>query len=106
MTSSAVTGFGVVDLIAGNGTVGETNQSCFNITGNDATDPLMQGEYFITMYSGTTASIQGYLGAANDQTAIQTFVDGTQNSGATTVCTVGFCGVGIVNYGNMVCATP
>ncbi|MCB1053688.1 MAG: hypothetical protein KDC71_24000, partial [Acidobacteria bacterium] len=106
MTSSAVTGFGVVDLICGNGTVGESNSCCFNILNNDALDPMMQGEYFITMTPGTTCSIEGYGGAANDQAAIEAYVDGNQNSGATTVCTVGFCGIGIVNYSNSTCSTP
>ncbi len=107
MTSSAVTGFGVVDLICGNGTVGESNVVCFNIFNNDAFDPQLQGEYFITMTPGTTCTIEGYAGLGTDKAAIEAFVDGAQNSGATTVCDVGFCGIGVVNYSvGGTCSTP
>ncbi len=107
MTSSAVTGFGVVDLICGNGTPGESNAVCFNIFNNDAFDPQLQGEYFITMTPGTTCTIQGYMGQGNDRAAIEAFLDANQSSGSSTVCEAGTCGLGIVNYSvGGVCLTP
>ena len=95
--------FGAVWVFSGNGSGGESNDVCVNLTGNFANDPFGTPEYYVEQYPGNAFDLQGYAGSATSQSAIQTFIEVNNVAGDALVETC--CGTS-ANFGNSVCATP
>jgi len=103
MSSGGGLAFGVLHLFSGNGSGGESNSVCANISGNNFNDPFGTQEYYIEQYPGNTLNLQGYSGGPTDIGAIQTFLEGNNIAGDALVETC--CGTS-PNVGNTTCTTP
>jgi hypothetical protein len=103
MNSGGGFAFGVLWVFSGNGSGGESNVVCANISGNNFNDPFGTQEYYIEQYPGNTLNLQGYTGLASSQAAIQTFLEGNNVAGDALVETC--CGTS-ANVGNATCSTP
>lgn len=105
VANSGTNGFEGLALDAGNGSGGESNILCVNLSGNsiDGTNAV---DYFFSQYAGNTFRVQGLTGSGTNATNVNNFVAATDIDPSGTDPTVDVQGGLIVSYTNGTCATP
>jgi hypothetical protein len=91
-------------VFSGNGSAGETNRTCVNLSNNDVSiSPLGIVEYALEQYAGTTFQLQGFVGSGTSATDVTNYVD-ARDIGATSVDPDGLSG--FLSVTAATCATP
>ncbi len=91
---------------SGNGTVGETDTLCSNISGNNIDGDNTQAGIGTFMYTGTSHQIQGLTGSGSNQANVESFIN-TNNLLSLPGANADADFTGIVNYSTAgTCNTP
>ena len=90
---------------AGNGTAGEGDTICSNISANDIDGDSGQSGIASFMYSGTTHRIQGLTGSGSNQVNVENFIGGN-NLLSLPVPTADADFTGVISYTAANCSTP
>ncbi|MEZ4570092.1 MAG: hypothetical protein R2849_07155 [Thermomicrobiales bacterium] len=94
--------FNAIQLFSGNGSGGESNAVCVNLSSNTTATGFGDDEYFLEQYTGNTFQLQGFAGNGTIAADVEAFVAGT-DTGSPTVDAFGGT---TVNYTAATCATP
>jgi hypothetical protein len=103
VTSGGPFEFTAAYFFAGNGSAGETNRTCLNLSNNNLdTSAAFNPDYWLEQWTGNTFQLQGFVGDGTDETVVEAFVSSRDTGGAD----VEAFGGAEVNYTAASCATP
>ena len=90
---------------AGNGTAGETDTICSNISANNSDGDNTEAGIATFMYPGTTHQIQGLAGSGSNQANVETFIQ-TNNPLSLPAAFADGDYTGVISYTAATCNTP
>jgi hypothetical protein len=91
---------------AGNGTAGESDTICSNISGNDSDGDSGEAGIATFMYAGTTHQMQGLTGSGSNQANVESFIN-TNNALSSPLANSDGDFTGVINYTTTAsCNTP
>jgi hypothetical protein len=103
VTSGGPFEFTAAYFFAGNGSAGETNRTCLNLTNNNLdASGAFSPDYWLEQWAGNTFQLQGFVGDGTDEAVVEAFVSSRDTGGAD----VEAFGGAVVNYTAASCATP
>ena len=103
VTSGGPFEFAAAYFFAGNGSAGESNRTCLNLSNNNMNaSGAFNPDYWLEQWTGNTFQLQGFVGDGTDETVVEAFVSSRDAGGAD----VEAFGGTEVNYTAASCATP